>query len=89
MALFGSTPAAATSTTGDISKDVEVAQNLLPEDSISDLAFSPTADYLAVSSWACDVRIYEITSAGVNGKWFFKCPGQALCVAWSTVSGFF
>jgi len=90
--LFGGSSAAApTSTTGDTSKDVEVPQNQLPTDSISDLSFSPTHDFLAVASWDGSVRIYEVNNAGATGKWMFQCqPGQGsvehpLCVAWSKV----
>jgi WD40 repeat protein len=87
--LFGSTPAAsAGSTTGDTSKDVEIPQNQLPGDSISDLQFSPTNDFLAVSSWDQKVYIYEVNNSGANGKWFFTCKGPVLAVAWSTVSEF-
>jgi WD40 repeat protein len=61
MALFGSTPAAAaSSTTGDTSKDVEVPQGQVPSDSISDLQFSPTNDFLAVGSWDKKVYIYDM-----------------------------
>ena len=51
MSFFGS----ATSTTAAISdKDIEVADP--PPDSVSSLAFSPQADYLAVGSWDNNVR---------------------------------
>ncbi|ORY10870.1 WD40-repeat-containing domain protein [Clohesyomyces aquaticus] len=82
--LFGTSAAtaAASSTTGDTSKDVEVSQ--LPGDSISDLSFCPTADFLAVASWDKKVYIYEVNGSGASGKWFFEMPGHVLCVAWST-----
>lgn len=94
--LFGSSAtAAATSTTGDTSKDVEVPQNQLPSDSISDLMFSPQNDFLAVTSWDKMVRIYEVTNNGVQGKWAFstQAPNKQaaevpLCVAWSRVRHF-
>lgn len=35
-----------------------------PADSISDLAFSPTADLLAVSSWDKTIRFYECGAQG-------------------------
>lgn len=51
MSFFGT----ATSTTAATSdKDIEVADP--PPDSISSLAFSPQADYLAVGSWDNNVR---------------------------------
>lgn len=83
--LFGGGSTAATSTTGDTSKDVEISQDQLPKDSISDLAFCPAADFLAVSSWDQQVRIYEVNNAGAQGKWFFKMSAPVLCVAWSKV----
>ncbi|MCJ1475411.1 RNA export factor gle2 [Lambiella insularis] len=62
--LFGSssTSAAQSNTPGDISKDITLTSP--PEDGISDLSFSPQADYLAVASWDKQVRIYEINSSG-------------------------
>ena len=52
MSFFGT----ATSTTAATSdKDIEVADP--PPDSISSLAFSPQADYLAVGSWDNNVRV--------------------------------
>jgi hypothetical protein len=36
--LFGAQPAATSSTTGDTSKDVEINSQILPEDSVSDIA---------------------------------------------------
>ncbi|KAF2035594.1 Poly(A)+ RNA export protein [Setomelanomma holmii] len=84
MALFGSTPAASTSsTTGDTSKDVEVPQGQLPSDSISDLQFSPTNDFLAVGSWDKKVYIYEVNNNGAQGKWLFECQGHVLGLGWS------
>lgn len=51
MSFFGT----ATSTTAAPSdKDIEVADP--PPDSVSSLAFSPQADYLAVGSWDNNVR---------------------------------
>ena len=84
MALFGAAPAAATSTTGDISSDKPVQP--LPEDSISDLKFSPVADFLAVSSWDATVTIYKIDNGVATPVLKFKCKGPVLSVAWSTVS---
>ena len=87
MALFGSSApaAAASSTTGDTSKDVEVPQGQLPGDSISDLQFSPTNDFLAVGSWDKKVYIYEVNNAGAQGKWLFECQGHVLGLGWSKV----
>ncbi|KAK6839895.1 Poly(A)+ RNA export protein [Apiospora arundinis] len=65
MSLFGSAPAASASSTntqGDLSKDV--ALNQPPEDTVTDLVFSPTSEILAVSSWDKKVRVYEIDNSG-------------------------
>lgn len=85
--LFGAgqSSAAASATQGDISKDVQV-QNP-PEDSISDLSFSPTSDHLAVASWDKKVRIYEIDGQGNSaGKALFDHEGPVLSCTWSKVS---
>lgn len=79
MSTFGQ--AAQTTTTGDISKDIEVQQG--PEDSISDVSFSPVADILAVSSWDKKVRLYEAQSNGqVVGKALYEHEGPVLCTSW-------
>ncbi|KAJ5935883.1 hypothetical protein N7454_005181 [Penicillium verhagenii] len=88
MSLFGA-PAAtttassgATNTTGDISKDVALTQP--PEDSISDMRFSPTSNHLAVASWDNKVRIYEVTSSGqTEGKAMLDVEAPALNCCWS------
>ncbi|KAF1970525.1 Poly(A)+ RNA export protein-like protein [Bimuria novae-zelandiae CBS 107.79] len=88
MALFGTQAPAATSTTGDLSKDVEVQQGM-PSDSISDLAFSPTHDFLAMTSWDKYLTIFEVTANGTVGKWRAKTINPQnkeeipLCLAWS------
>lgn len=89
MSLFSSAAAApaaaATNTTGDISKDV--ALNQPPEDGISDLRFSPVSDHLAVASWDKKVRIYEINDQGQSeGKALFEHEGPVLNCCWSPVS---
>lgn len=88
MALFGtntSTASAASNTTGDITKDV--ALNQPPEDSISDLSFSPTAEFLAVSSWDNRLRIYEVSEQGQSqGKAEITFGGPVLSCSWSHVS---
>jgi len=86
--LFGSggttSSAAASATQGDISKDVAVSQP--PDDSISDLCFSPNSDYLAVASWDKKVRIYEIDGQGNSqGKTMFEHEQPVLSCAWSKV----
>jgi mRNA export factor len=84
MSLFGSassTAAAAGQTTVDIAGDLEVPQG--PEDSISDLAFSPTAEILSVASWDNKIRIYEIGQGGANGKAMYEHTGPVLSTHFS------
>lgn len=83
MSLFGSTTAttAIQSTTVDISQDLEVPQG--PEDSISEVAFSPTAEILSVASWDNKVRIYEIGQGGANGKAMYEHTGAVLSTHFS------
>ncbi|KAH8795712.1 putative poly(A)+ RNA export protein [Hyaloscypha bicolor E] len=81
--LFGS--AASTSqanTLGDLSKDVALQSP--PDDSVSDLSFSPQSDHLAVASWDKKVRIYAITqNGGSEGKAFFEHDAPVLSCHWS------
>ncbi|OMJ21099.1 Poly(A)+ RNA export protein [Smittium culicis] len=66
-------------------KDIEISEP--PTDTVSELAFSPQADYLAASSWDNNVRIWEIQSNGVStGKAMYSHEGPALSCAWSTVA---
>ncbi|KAF8733232.1 hypothetical protein AX14_004016 [Amanita brunnescens Koide BX004] len=84
MALFG-TPTSrlhpsAISTSVD--KDIEVPQP--PGDSISCLAFSSQADYLAVGSWDNSVRVYEVGANGqTQGKAVMQHDGPVLGVCWN------
>ena len=89
MSLFGaqSNAAAATSANtaqGDLSKDIAVTRP--PEDSVSDIRFSPAAEYLAVASWDKKVRIYEVDGNGnTQGKALFDHEGPVLSCCWSKV----
>ena len=88
MSFFGSAAASsatnANNTTGDISKDVAIANP--PEDSISDISFSSQSDHLAVASWDKKVRIYEINAqGGSEGKAAFDHEGPVLSCCWSKV----
>ncbi|KAJ9642333.1 RNA export factor gle2 [Coniosporium tulheliwenetii] len=79
---FGSASSASNPTQGDISKDATLQNG--PEDSISDLAWAPVTNHLAVASWDKKVRIYEIddnTGQGV-GKAAFDHEGPVLSCAW-------
>ncbi|KAH9817391.1 Nucleoporin GLE2 [Teratosphaeria destructans] len=81
--LFGSAASSASNPTqGDLTKDVALSSP--PEDSISDLAFSPQSDHLAVASWDKKVRIYEIDQQGNSqGKALFEHEGPVLNCCWS------
>lgn len=87
--LFGGGGASAnnsnsSATLGDISKDVAVTAP--PDDSISDISFSPQSEHLAVASWDKKVRIYEINSqGGSQGKAMFEHEAPVLSVCWSKV----
>lgn len=84
--LFGSAAAASTSSTsGDLSKDIPLSDP--PSDSVSDLAFSPTQDLIAVASWDKKVRIYEVSEQGKSeGKAAIDFEAPVLACAWSNVS---
>lgn len=87
MALFGTNAASAglNTTTGDISKDVALTNP--PDDSISDICFSPQTEHLAVASWDKKVRIYEILAQGVSeGKALYEHEQPVLSCCWSKVS---
>ncbi|ETS64165.1 hypothetical protein PaG_01401 [Moesziomyces aphidis] len=89
---FGARPAAtpgqintsaASKTTGD--QDQEVTPGAT--DTVSALAFSPTADFLAVASWDNNVRIYQInkTSPTPVQPWQqYSHEGPVLDLCWST-----
>jgi mRNA export factor len=86
-ALFGGTSSAAAtaSTQGDLSKDVAMSDP--PEDTVTDLAFSPTQDLLSISSWDKKVRIYEINSNGQSqGKLMYEHDAPVFSVDFSKVA---
>ncbi|KAI8638667.1 WD40-repeat-containing domain protein [Parasitella parasitica] len=63
-------------------KDFEVSSP--PSDSTSALDFSSQADFLAVSSWDNQVRIYEVEQSGKTvPKTAYSHEAPALCVSWS------
>lgn len=83
--LFNTGGSTANATVGDISKDV--ALNNPPEDSVSDIAFSPITEHVAVASWDKKVRIYEINNqGGSEGKALFEHEQPVLSCCWSRVS---
>ena len=58
MSSFFTSASSSTAATAVADKDIEVADP--PTDSISSLAFSPQADYLAVGSWDNNVRLPRV-----------------------------
>lgn len=85
--LFGAAGASSTAanTSGDLSKDIPLSDP--PSDSVSDLAFSPTQDLIAVASWDKKVRIYEVSEQGKSeGKAAIDFEAPVLACAWSNVS---
>ncbi|KAI0787859.1 Poly(A)+ RNA export protein [Fomes fomentarius] len=83
MSFFGaSTSGTMGSASTAVEKDIEVADP--PADSISSMAFSPSADYLAVGSWDNNVRIYEVGASGqTQGKAMYSHQGPVLSVCWN------
>jgi len=66
----------------NVQKDFEVSQP--PTDTVSDISFSPVADYMAVSSWDNNTRIYEVQQNGQTvPKAMITHDGPALCCSWS------
>jgi mRNA export factor len=90
MSLFGASAATTAATTaaqqaqGDTSQDIPLQSP--PDDSISDISFSPQSEHLAVASWDKKVRIYEIAADGSSaGKAMYDHEGPVLSVHWSKV----
>ncbi|KAH9911888.1 Poly(A)+ RNA export protein [Amylocystis lapponica] len=83
MSFFGAASTSnAVGSTPPAEKDIEVADP--PGDSISSVAFSPQADYLAVGSWDNNVRIYEVGQSGqTQGKAMYGHQGPVLSVCWN------
>ncbi|KAH7913204.1 WD40-repeat-containing domain protein [Hygrophoropsis aurantiaca] len=81
MSFFGG-GTTSTTTPAVADKDIEVPEP--PADSISSLAFSSAADYLAVGSWDNNVRLYEVGQGGqTQGKAMYSHQGPVLSVCWN------
>lgn len=52
-------------------------------DGISDLSFSPAADYLAATSWDNQLRIWEVLPNSAVAKAAIQHDAPALCCTWS------
>lgn len=62
-------------------QDVELPEG--PSDSISGLCFSPVADFLAVSSWDGDVRLYQ-AAPSLSALRRYSHGAPVLDVCWSS-----
>ncbi|KAA8902073.1 WD40-repeat-containing domain protein [Sphaerosporella brunnea] len=87
MSLFGggattNAANAAQQAQGDTSQDIPIQSP--PDDSISDISFSPQSEHLAAASWDKKVRIYEIAADGSSvGKAMYDHEGPVLSVHWA------
>ncbi|KAF5208833.1 putative nucleoporin [Clavispora lusitaniae] len=85
MSAFGSTLSQPTSaaTGKELINDITVANG--PEDSVSDLAFSPQSELLAVASWDHKVRVYDIdANTGLSqGRALFQHEAPVFSARWS------
>lgn len=84
--LGGSSLGAASNTTTQQQqqqeKDIEVSQP--PTDGVSALSWSPVQDFLAVSSWDNNVRIYGVEANGTtSAKAMYSHQGPVMDVCWS------
>ncbi len=67
-----------------VQKDFEI--NPSPADGVSDLTWSPVADYLSVACWDNTTKIYQIQPNGSSqGKAQIQHDGPVLCSTWSKV----
>lgn len=80
MSFFGGKAPIKPAANESVASDVEVPNG--PSDSVSALAFSPNADFLAASSWDNQVRIYEVGQA-IAGKAAYSHEAPVLDVCWS------
>lgn len=80
---LGLSAATSAATGQELMNDVLVQNG--PEDSISDLAFSPQLELLAVASWDKNVRIYEVdpNSGNNQGRTLFQHDGPVFSARWS------
>lgn len=85
MSFLNSTTQQSSAATGrELLGDILV--NNGPEDTVTDLAFSPQLDLLAVASWDKKVRIYDIdANTGQNqGRALFEHDGPVFSARWSS-----
>ena len=80
MSFFTAKASTDTVTQEAFHEDVEIPDAF--KDSVSSLAFSPTANILAVGGWDQQVRLYEI-GQGITGKAAYAHDGPVLDVCWN------
>lgn len=82
-ATKASAAALAAATPVSLKDDVQVVYP--PSDSVSSLAFSPTENFLAVGSWDCKVRLYQVapTTGQTRGVCMWEHDAPVLNVAWT------
>lgn len=83
MSLFQSSQTTSAATGQELINDIVLANG--PEDTVTDLAFSPLLDLLAVASWDKKVRIYEIdpNTGNSQGRALFEHDGPVFSARWS------
>lgn len=88
MSFFGK-PATTASTSSSQATEADLANDIIvqnpPEDSISDIAFSPQAEFFSVSSWDKKVRIYEVSPTGsTEGRALYEHDAPVLSTRWTS-----
>lgn len=82
---FGSNAASSNTSQGteqELANDIVLSNP--PEDSISELSFSPQADVLSVASWDNKVRIYEVLATGqTEPRCMVQHDAPVLSTCWS------
>lgn len=74
---LGANTSTMTATMQDLANDLVVPN--IGDDSVSDLSFSPQAEFLSLSNWDKSVRIYEVTNAGqVEPRAMYNHDGPVL-----------
>lgn len=73
----GLTQTSSAGTVQDMANDPTLANP--PEDSVSDICFSPQAEFLSVASWDKKVRIYEVSPQGQSREWLSTTTRRQCC----------
>ncbi|KAG7666075.1 GLE2 [[Candida] subhashii] len=88
MSFLGASTTSSSSSSASTGQELinDITINNAPEDSITDLSFSPQQDLLAVASWDKKVRIYEIdpNSGNNQGRALFEHDAPVFSARWSS-----